>query len=236
MRDQTVVIVGGSSGIGLATAQAAAAQGARIVLVSRSKEKLDAAAKSIAGDVVTAIADMVNPAAITGAIRSAGVIDHLVLTAVADEYRHMAFLAQLTDAQMERSLDKLRGFFFAARAAAPLMRERGSITMLSGASGLKPSRNFTILGAVNAAVTTMARALAIELAPVRVNAVTPGPVDTPLHDDAAREGIRKWAESEALPARYFAKPEDIANAILFLMANPNMTGQDLIIDGGLTAS
>jgi NAD(P)-dependent dehydrogenase (short-subunit alcohol dehydrogenase family) len=231
---QTVVIVGGSSGIGLAAARAAARRGAHLVLIGRSRERLEAAARTVDGDVAVAAADMLDARALAGAIGSAGAIDHLVLTAVADEVRRIGLIAELTDDQMERSIDKLRGFFFAARAAAPAMRARGSITMLSGASGPKPTRGMSVLGAINAAVTSFARTLALELAPVRVNAITPGVVDTPLHDDASRAQLRRWAESADLPARHFGQPEDIAQAILFLMTNPYVTGHDLVIDGGFT--
>ncbi|HWL85373.1 MAG TPA: SDR family oxidoreductase [Polyangiaceae bacterium] len=233
LKDHTVVIVGASSGIGLATARQAAAAGAKVVMISRSREKLEAAARTVEGNVVVAPADMLNVEELGGAIRSAGAIDHLVLTAVADEIPRIHPLVELSDEQMERSMDKLRGFFFAARAAVPAMRERGSITITSGASGLKATRGMSVLGAVAAAVTTFAHVLALELAPLRVNAITPGVVDTPIHQGEARERVRKWAESD-LPARRFGEPEDIAQAILFLMTNPYMTGHDLVIDGGLT--
>jgi NAD(P)-dependent dehydrogenase (short-subunit alcohol dehydrogenase family) len=233
---QTVVIVGGSSGIGLATARAAAGRGAKVVLIARSRDRLEAAARTVAGDVAVAAADMLDPRALAGAIGGAGAIDHLVLTAVADEVQRIGPIAGLTDDQLERSIDKLRGFFFAARAAAPAMRERGSIAIISGASGPKPIRGMSVLGAINAAVTSFARTLALELAPVRVNAITPGVVDTPLHSDASRAALRRWAESADLPARHFGQPEDIAQAILFLMTNPYVTGHDLVIDGGLLIS
>lgn len=232
---QTVVIVGASSGIGLATAKAAALRGAKIVMIGRSREKLEAAAQTVRGNVVLAAANMLDAEGLGAAIGSAGAIDHLVLTAVADEIQRIGPLGQLSDEQMERSIDKLRGFFFAARAAARTMRERGSITMTSGASGLKPIRGMAVLGAVNAAVTNFAQTLALELAPVRVNAVTPGVVDTPIHDTEARERLRRWAEAD-LPAHRFGQPEDIAHAILFLMTNPYVTGHDLVVDGGFVSS
>lgn len=230
---QTVVIVGASSGIGLATARAAASEGAMVLMISRSREKLEAAAQTVAGNVTLAAADMLDASAIRAAIASAGAIDHLVLTAVADEIPRIAPLSQLSLDQMDGSMGKLRGYFLATQAAASAMRERGSITMTSGASRLKPTLGMSVLGAVAAAVTTFARTLALELAPVRVNSVTPGVVDTPIHAGARHEGVRTWAESTLL-ARRFGKPEDIAHAILFLMVNPYMTGHDLVIDGGLS--
>jgi NAD(P)-dependent dehydrogenase (short-subunit alcohol dehydrogenase family) len=235
LANQTIVIIGASSGIGLATARAAVSQGARVVLVARNADKLEAAARDLGGQTVVATADMASSSAIRGAIDKAGTIDHLVVSAVTNELQGLAPLGKLEDENLERALDKLRGCFYAVRAAAPALRERGSITLVSGASAIRGMASMSILGAVNAAVTSFARGLAIELSPVRVNSVTPGVVDTPLHDAAASAKLRAFAESAQLPARRFGKPEDIADAIVFLMTNAYMTGHDLTIDGGLTA-
>jgi NAD(P)-dependent dehydrogenase (short-subunit alcohol dehydrogenase family) len=234
---QRIVIVGASSGIGLATAKAAAARKAHVVMVSRSIEKLAAAARTVTGSVDTRAVDMLDEAAVTSLFASIGTVDHLVLTAVSDENKRRAPIAELTTEQMERALDKLRGFFFVARAATPRLAPRGSITLTSGASALKPPRQgMSILAAVNAAVATLAHALALELAPIRVNALTPGVVDTPVWDEARRAGIKQWAESAELPAQRFGLPEDLADAILFMISNPYVTGHNLIVDGGLTAT
>ncbi len=161
----------------------------------------------------------------------------MVLTAVADENKRRSRLSELSAEVMERSFDKFRGFFLVARAVVPKMAGNGSITFISGASALKPPRaGMSVLAAANSAILTFARALALELAPVRVNAVTPGVVDTSVWDAEQRAGIKAWAESEELPARRFGQPDDIANAILFLMQNAYMTGHNLVIDGGLTAT
>lgn len=232
---KTVVIIGASSGIGLATARVVAARGARVVLVARSADKLAAAARDVGGDTIVAPADMADSRAISAAIAKAGTIDHLVVSAVTNELQGLAPIGKLGDENLERALDKLRGCFYAVRAAAASFRERGSIVIVSGASALRGISSMSILGAVNASVTAFARGLAIELAPVRVNSVTPGVVDTPLHDAAEREKLRTFAESAQLPARRFGTPEDIADAIVFLMTDAYMTGHDLVIDGGLTA-
>ncbi len=107
----------------------------------------------------------------------------------------------------------------------------GSITLLSGVSAVKPPEGFSILAATNAGVVSLGKVLGVELAPIRVNVVMPGVVDTPRHGDN-RGSMRAWAES--LPARHFGQPEDIAHSIVFLMTNPYVTGHTLIIDGGLT--
>ena len=232
LAEKTVVIVGASSGIGLATARAAAQAGARVVMLSRSQARLDEAAKTVPGQVRALAMDMVDRPAVDRIIGSIGPIDHLVLTAVADELACRAPIAVLTDDQVDRTLAKLRGFINVTRAAVPHLAERGSITLVSGASAVKPPKDgFTVLAATGASIVGFGRALALELSPRRVNVVMPGLVDTPINQ-ARREAVKQWAESPALPARRFGQPEDIAEGILFLMTNPYMTGHTLNIDGG----
>ena len=232
---QTVVVVGASSGIGLATARVAALEGAETILLSRSQAKLEVAARSVPGTARAIAMDMLDPAGVGRAMASIGAIDHLVLTAVGDEYALFGRLAELRSEQLERSLDKLRGFVNVTRAAAPLMRERGSITLLSGAGAVRPPLGTSFAAAANGAIVSYGKALALELAPLRVNVVMPGVVDTPLHGDR-REAIRVRAESPGLPARRFGQPEDVAHAIVFLMTNPYMTGHTLVVDGGFLAA
>jgi NAD(P)-dependent dehydrogenase (short-subunit alcohol dehydrogenase family) len=233
LAEATVVIVGASSGIGLATANAAARQGATVVMLSRSRARLEEAAKTVEGARAIAV-DMLDRAAVERAMASIGTIDHLVLTAVGDEYALFGRLTDLTTEQVERSLDKLRGYVNVTRAAAPLMPEHSSIGLLSGAGAVKPPIGTSLAAAANASVVSFGKALALELAPVRVNVVMPGAVDTPLHGER-REQMRA-SVGPSLPARRFGQPEDIAQAILFLMTNPYVTGHTLIIDGGYVAT
>ncbi len=156
-----------------------------------------------------------------------------MLTAAGDELAWRGRITDLTTEQVERSLDKLRGYVNVARAAAPLMSERGSITLPSVTSVVKPPEGFSVLAAVNAAVVSFGKALALEMAPVRVNVVMPDVVDTPRHA-GNRDMIRTRAQF--LPARYLGQPEDIAHAIVFLMTNPYMSGHSLVIDGGAVAT
>lgn len=212
----TVAIVGASSGIGLATAKAAALQGAKVIMLSRSQAKLEEAAKTVQGTARSIAMNMLDQAAVDRTMASIGVIDHLVLTAAGDELAYRGRITELTTEQVERSLDKLRGYVNVTRAAAPLMRERGSITLLSGTSAVKPPEGFSVLAAGNASIVSFGKALALELAPIRVNIVMPDVVDTPRHA-GNRETIRVRAES--MPARHLGQPEDVAHAIVFLMTN-----------------
>lgn len=202
-------------------------------MLSRTRDKLLEAAKAV-GESAQAIAvDILDRAEVARMFASLGEIDHLVLTAVGDEYGLFGSITDLTITQVERSFDKLRGFVNVTRAAVPLMHKTGSITLLSGAGAVKPPNGTSLAAAANASIVSFGRALVLELAPIRVNVVMPGAVDTPLHGEN-RSKVRTWAQS--LPARYFGQPEDIAEAILFLMMNPYVTGHTLLIDGGYLAT
>jgi NAD(P)-dependent dehydrogenase (short-subunit alcohol dehydrogenase family) len=237
LEGKTVLIVGASSGIGLATARRTSALGAHTIMTSRSLEKLEAAAKQVEGSREIHAMDMLEECAIARMLSQIERIDHLVLTAVADENQRRGRLTDLTVERMERSFDKFRGFFLVARGVVPKMPAGGSVALISGASAIKPPREgMSVLAAANAAIIAFARALALEVAPIRVNVVTPGVVDTAVWEAGDRDRIKAWAESADLPARRFGQPEDIADALAFLIQNPYMTGHNLVIDGGLTAT
>jgi NAD(P)-dependent dehydrogenase (short-subunit alcohol dehydrogenase family) len=237
LKDQTVVTVGASSGIGLATAQAASQEGAEVVMVSRSQEKLSEAARTFARTPILRAVDMLDAVEVLKLFAQLTKVDHLVLTAAADENERRGNLVDLNEEKFESSLHKFRGFFHVTRAAVPKMAPRGSITLTSGDSAFKPSRQgMSVLGSVNAAIASFGRALALELSPIRVNVISPGVVDTPVWNTSQRGAIKSWAESKDLPAQRFGQPGDIAHAILFLMTNSYMTGHVLFVDGGLVVT
>lgn len=227
---KTVAVVGASSGIGLASARLAAGEQARVCMLSRSEDKLREAAVNMHGDVHTRPMNMLNRADVDAAARWLGPIDHLILTAVADEIAGSGSIDTLSQEQVERSFDKLRGYFNVVSATAKQIAASGSLTLLSGVSALKPPPGFALLAAAAASIEGFAGALSRELAPVRVNVIMPGIVDTPIHQ-ATREQTKTWAES-SLPVRYFGRPHDIAEAIVAVATNPYITGQTLVIDGG----
>jgi len=229
LAERTVVVLGASSGIGLAIAQAVARQDARVIVMSRSLAKLEAAAKTIPSSTRTIALDMLDWAAINTVIDSIETIDHLVLSAIDREYELFGSIESVTSGQVEKSFDKLRGFINVTRAAKTKLSDRASVTMLSGAGAVKPPKGTALAAAANAGVVSFARALAVELAPVRVNCLLPGAVETSLHGNNI-DRVRDWALT--LPAQHFGQPEDIAQAALLLMTNPYITGHTLVIDGG----
>ena len=232
-----VVIVGGSSGIGLGVAASAVERGAEVVLVGRSQQKLEAAERKLGTTdhrVRALAADTTQEAEILRLFDEVGAFDHLVSTAGGPPPNDPVD-------RMERDLvrhfidDKLIGAFMLAKHAVRGLRRGGSMTFTSGINKDRPPvPGGSLVAAIAGSFTYMARALSLELAPTRVNVVSPGWVDTPLFTELAGEAKPNLFESMAarLPAGRVATPADIAPAYVFAMESDFTTGQTLHIDGG----
>ena len=236
LNDTTVVVIGGSSGQGLAVGRAAASAGARVVLASRNPDKLAAAVDSVEGDIRGVPTDMLDPASIETLFESVGELDHLVVTAVADEVKNQSPFAAMSDEVAQRSLDKLWGSFYAARAAATRIRPGGSITLTSSIAAFDPPANggYAMMNAASAAVASLGRSLAAELKPIRVNVIAPGVVDSGVWDTmtgAERDQFRSGYGS-SLPVGHLGRPEELAAAFIYMMTNTYTTGAVLPVDGG----
>jgi NAD(P)-dependent dehydrogenase (short-subunit alcohol dehydrogenase family) len=233
LEGKTAVVVGGSSGIGLATAQTLAEEGARVVIGGRSAPRLRAAAERIGGRVETHTLDITEEPSVAAFFDAVGSLDHLVITAAGAA---MGSFLELELAAARRFFDsKFWGPYAVARSAAPRLSRYGSITFFSGAAGSRATPGFACGSAINAAIEMLVRTLAVELAPVRVNTISPGLVDTPVWDSLVSAGERDalFAETAArLPARRIGRPEEIADAVLFLVRNEYTTGTTLFVDGG----
>ncbi|HWV06589.1 SDR family oxidoreductase [Ralstonia sp.] len=227
-----VVVFGGSSGIGLATAAAAKAKGAEITLVGRSPEKIEAAARSIDG-ARTAVADIADRSAVEALFRTLERVDHLVITAGS------FIVGKLTESDPDQLLaamhERIAGPLYAIKAALPLMPPTASIVLTSGQLGDRPSGDGTsVIAAAVRGVEGLARSLALELKPIRVNVVSPGFVDTPLFDvfgPESRTAILSQVAS-SLPGGRVGHPEEVGEAIAFLLGNRYMNAEILHIDGG----
>jgi NAD(P)-dependent dehydrogenase (short-subunit alcohol dehydrogenase family) len=231
-----IVIIGGSSGIGLATAKAAIAEGAEVIIASRSEEKLQKAKESIPGKVETFPVDARNEESIKNLFEKIGPFDHLATPG--SEGVRGPFL-QL-DPQSVRSAfeSKFWGQYYAARYGAPHLRQGGSITLMAGSFSQRPKPGAFVMTSINSAIEGLGRALAVELSPIRVNVVSPGVVDTPMYSRIPEEQRKAMYQQVAasLPAKKVGQTEDIAAAFLFLMGNSYATGTTLYLDGGSMVS
>lgn len=232
-----VVIIGASSGIGLAVAKQTAELGALVVISSRSQDKLDRAKEFIPSPVEAIAADILNEDSVNALFERVGSFDHLVITAVADENLLRSPLAEMSTATAQRGMEKFWGTFFAARAAVKTIAQTGSMTLTSSVSIFKPSKigGVSVMSAASGAVAVFGRALAAELAPIRVNVIAPGVVDTGVwsNTNSQQSDLAKWAE-ESLPVQHLGQAEELAHAVLSVMTNTYITGAVLPVDGGLT--
>ena len=229
-----IVVIGGSSGMGLATAKAAAAEGARVIIASRSEEKLRQAKAQVQGSVEGFTLNVMEEGSVKAFFEKVGEFDHL--TTPGSEAVLGPFLSLDTQAARKAFDSKFWGQYQAAKYGAPKIRRGGSITFFAGIWSQRPVPKASVVAAINSAIEGLGRALALELAPIRVNTVSPGIVDTPLYAGMApdkKEAMFKEAAA-SIPAKRIAKPEEIAQTVLYLMANTYTTGSTLYVDGGVT--
>jgi NAD(P)-dependent dehydrogenase (short-subunit alcohol dehydrogenase family) len=223
-----VVVVGGSSGIGLATAELAKAQGADVVVASRNADKVKAAAAKLGAKGIAA--DVTSDQSVTDLFRACGPVDHVVVSAA--QLRTGPFKTVAMDDVRATLEAKLWGAWRCARAAD--IKPGGSLTLVSGFLSIRPRPNSAIVSVSNGALESLARALALELAPIRVNCVSPGIIDTPIRaamPEAARNDmLAKTAAS--LPVKRVGLGADVAQQILVFMTNGFMTGSIVYLDGG----
>ncbi len=232
MKGQKIVVVGGSSGLGLAIAQATAKLGAEVIIAGRSKAKLEKARQTI-GPAEIRILDVTKETELAQGFSSIGPFDHLVTTA-ADFIMGPFTIMETREAK--RFFDsKFWGQYCAAKYAVPHMRKGGSITFFCGFRSQRPMMHFSAGAAINAAIEGLTRALALELAPLRVNAISPGNIITPVWDVVPEKERMAQFQEEArkLPVRRIGQPEDIAQAALFLMQCGFTTGSVVHVDGGI---
>jgi NAD(P)-dependent dehydrogenase (short-subunit alcohol dehydrogenase family) len=223
-----VVVVGGSSGIGLATAELARREGADVIIASRSAAKLDPIAERL--NAIAIPTDVTSDESVVNLFKASGPVDHVVVTAA--QLRTGPFKTVPMEDVRSTLESKVWGAWRVARAAQ--FRPGGSLTLISGFLSVRPRPNSAIVAVANGALESLARALALELAPVRVNCVSPGIIDTPIRaampEEACKDMLAKAAAS--LPVGRVGLGEDIAQQILGFMRNGFATGSIVYLDGG----
>lgn len=234
--NKRIVIIGGSSGIGFAVAQLALEEKANIIIASRSNEKLEKAKKSLGKDnkVNIQIVDIRSEQALHQFFNEIGKFDHLQISASDVESGPIATFP-IDDAK--KSFDsKFWGPYMAVKHAAPFINKGGSITLYSGGLSQRPWSGSAVSASINGAVESLGRALAAELAPIRVNTISPGLTDTAHFDKYNKNQLKKFFASfcEKLLIKRPAQPKEIAEAAIYLMKNTYVTGSTLYVDGGYT--
>lgn len=232
MQQDTVMVFGGCSGIGEATARLAREEGFRVFVVGRSRDKLDAAVARIGG-VQGIVADASDRVAVERAFSEAGRVDHVVICVSGG--KGAGLFAEVDLADIRQAFEaKALAQLTVAQSAARRVTAGGSITFVTAASARSVIRGTAGLAAVNGAIEAAVPVLALELAPTRVNAVSPGIVDTPWWEGmpaSTKEAFFRTA-SAALPVGRVGKPEEIARALLFILKTGFVTGSVYEVDGG----
>ena len=230
LANKKVVVIGGSSGIGLAIAQAVAKEGADLTISSRSATKLENALAEFERDINIYPADLTDDNSVRDLFERVGAIDCLIISGSS------VSMAGFYELPIEKAMASMNSKFWGVTRAvkAVQINSGGSITLFSGTLSRRPTKGAAIVSAINAAVEGLGRALAVELAPIRVNVISPGLVETPIFADVPESERESMFENAAsnLPVGRVGKPEDIAAVAMMLMTNPYITGTVVDIDGG----
>jgi NAD(P)-dependent dehydrogenase (short-subunit alcohol dehydrogenase family) len=242
--EKIVVITGGSSGIGLAAAQLFASKGAQLVVVGRNAHGLEAAAKVLGAQTLTVMADVAKTSdleSLFSTVRNTyGRID--VLFVNAGEAK-VASVADTSEELFDHVSDtNFRGAFFTVQKALPLLKDGGAVVFTSSYFDEFGMAGTSVVSATKAAVRSLTRTLASELLPrkIRVNAISPGVIDTPIFGKLGvpQNVVEEIGRSlqEKIPFKRFGSPEEVAHAVAFLASSEAsyITGIELAVDGGLT--
>ena len=225
------MVIGGSSGIGLETARRARAEGAKVILAARNPARLKKAATEV-NALSTAALDATDPIAIERFFRDLPIIDHVMVTAGRPYYGRLADMdfARIRDSFGEHLLQAL----YVARYAAGKVRPGGTLIFMGGTGGRRPALGMSIAGAVTAALPSLTANLALEIAPVRVNLIAAGFVDTPLSAELLGDQLEKRRNQlrTTLPIGRVVGPADVAALAVHIMTNTALTGATYDIDGG----
>ncbi len=227
LQDQRVVLLGGTSGIGLATARLAAEHGAEVIVASSNPSSVQRALAELPATASGTACDLTDPAAVEAFFAGLDPFDHLVYTA--GEALTLLEIRSLDLARARQAFElRYFGALGAVHAAVPKIRAGGSVVLTSGTAADRSGPGWAVAASICGAADSLVRALALELAPIRVNAVKPGIVRTPLWPD----GFDYEAAAATLPVGRIGEPADIAEAYVFLMNQHYATGSIVTVGGG----
>jgi NAD(P)-dependent dehydrogenase (short-subunit alcohol dehydrogenase family) len=232
LKGKSVIIIGGSSGIGLAVAKMAADLGASVTLTSRSINRAGTAADKIGHDIIAGELDINDVDAVDKFFDSQQAIDHIYIAAGSTK------ISSLTDGFIEELMysfnERVYGSLRVVKAVVNKIKSGGSITFTGGISTDRPIAGAWVSGLGTASAEQLARVMVMEYPHIRFNAVSPGYTDTPMWDIIIGESKQNIFANvaEKLPVKKIATPEEVAFAVIFLMANPSVTGEVIHVDGG----
>jgi NAD(P)-dependent dehydrogenase (short-subunit alcohol dehydrogenase family) len=233
-QDQTVAIIGGGSGFGLRVAERIVAEGGKVVLGGRTLSTLEQAAAGLGPAARVHTVDLEDRASIAAFFATFETVDHLFVPAATYT---LGLIDAISDEDAESPFrTKFWGQYHAIKAALPRFSPQGSIVLMAGAAGARPMKGGAAYAACNSAIEGLGRSLALELAPIRVNTVSPGTTDGDLWRRRPPE-VREPAfaqYSQIVPLGRPGTEAEVADAVIFLMGNTVMTGSTLYPDGGYT--
>jgi NAD(P)-dependent dehydrogenase (short-subunit alcohol dehydrogenase family) len=232
LKGKNVVVAGGTSGIGFAISKLAAEAGANVWALGRTQRYIDQARQQIGDKVSFLSADIHDADALKKIFQEVGTVHHLVGNATGANRTIAPFMEQ-THEQFSEAFGKFWGYTNLVRSGVPFMSKDGSITLVSGTPARKCRPGMSSISCVGNAVEGLCRAIAPEIAPIRINTVAPGTIDTTMH---AWMGEGKDERLHAMTAEQAIKrpgtPEEVAGAIIYLMTADYVTGTNIDVDGG----
>lgn len=232
--NKNYLILGGSSGIGFATAQALLAQGASVSIVGRDEEKLKSAQLLLGAPVLSSVFDIADEAAVQHFFKGSSFYDGIVCTAgetPPGSLEHMDSTSALRGFH-----SKFFGQYFVVKYGHKKLKAEGSIVLTGGVYSVRPRKDVGVLAAVNGAIESFVRAMALELAPLRINALAPGFIDTPRLKKVSRQNEEVFLArlKEQVPLKRVGEPKEAAQSMLYLLSSSYTTGSTLFLDGGIT--
>ena len=232
LKDKAVVVIGGCSGIGLAVAKMAVQPGAVVTITSRSIERAKIIAGSFAGNIKAAQLDVNDEKSVIGFFEQQTAVDHIYIAAGSTK------IVSFTENGLEDSMfafnERVVGSLRIVKAAINKISKGGSVTFTGGISTDRPIAGAWVSGLGTASAEQLAKVMVIEYPHIRFNAISPGYTDTPMWDAIMGENKETILATvaEKLPVKKIATPDEVAAAVIFLMANPSITGEVIHIDGG----